>query len=263
MFKTRVITAIIFAPALLLLIYLGSWPLLIALGIFTGVGVYEYGKMMTAKNYQVPYPLLIAAAISIMVAVGQAAWWLLGLIFVVVLVLLIIWAMRKQEKFPGIMLSLGGIMYIGIGFGFVLLLRLPPHTWSILILVFLLTWATDVGAYLLGSAFGKKKLAPAISPNKTVAGAVGGVICAAVTTLVFGLLFVGIPWYLLIIIGVIGSLFGQFGDLFESMIKRWSGIKDSGGFFPGHGGVLDRFDSVLFVAPTVYFLLMFFNYLGA
>ena len=122
---------------------------------------------------------------------------------------------------------------------------------------------SDTGAFFAGRAFGKRKLAPAVSPNKTVAGCIGGFAGSIVGMAVFHIIVkavvhLDIGWANILIMGVLGSLFGQLGDLSFSVIKREFGIKDYGTIFPGHGGVLDRFDSVLFVSPAYLLFLLFF-----
>ncbi len=122
-------------------------------------------------------------------------------------------------------------------------------------------WCSDIFAYFFGRAIGKRKLAPSISPNKTIEGSFGGIFGAVAGMLVFGLItqnFIGIPVIFLILIGVFGSVCGQIGDLFFSMIKRQCDMKDYSNFIPGHGGILDRFDSVIFTAPLAYAILMLF-----
>lgn len=256
MLKTRMITAAIYVPILLVLIFFGGLPLAIGLAFLTAVGLWEYGRMLQAKNIYVSYPVMIAAGIMLMLLLGSRSWTFLALAIMLILILLMLWAVVvKRSDFSGIMLQFGGIIYVGLGFGFVLLLRLPVSSWWILLLAFLITWATDVGAYAFGRAFGKRKLAPTISPNKTVAGAIGGVVCAIIIAIIYGLLFLDLPPYVLLLLAAAGSVAGQLGDLWASMIKRWTGVKDAGKLFPGHGGVLDRFDSVLFVAPLIYLLL--------
>jgi len=160
-----------------------------------------------------------------------------------------------------------GIMYVGwLGSHLILLRQLPetlavePGTGARLVfMVALLTWATDTAAYLFGVAFGRHKLIPRISPNKTVEGAIGGLIGAAV---VGWLLTKGIVPFVTplagIILGIVVGVMAQLGDLVESLIKRDAGIKDTAELIPGHGGVLDRFDSMLFTAPVVYYYFRFF-----
>ena len=118
-------------------------------------------------------------------------------------------------------------------------------------------WLTDTGAYIFGRLMGKHKLWPVISPNKTIEGFIGGLICSIIVPLVM-LQFVdfNIAIWLLIIVTIILSMFGQLGDLVESGLKRHFGVKDSGRILPGHGGILDRFDSFMFVLPLLNILLI-------
>jgi len=122
--------------------------------------------------------------------------------------------------------------------------------------VFVVTWSADAGAYFIGMRFGKRPLAPRLSPKKTVEGAVGGVLASTVTSLLMGT-WLGLPWIHCLIIGPVLGALGEIGDLAESALKRDLGIKDFGGILPGHGGVLDRFDSLLFTAPVAYYYLVF------
>lgn len=116
-----------------------------------------------------------------------------------------------------------------------------------------LIWATDSGAYFIGRAFGKRKLWEHISPNKTVEGAIGGIVCALVVVSIYEWLSPFSPSFLMLLIAtVILSVFGQLGDLVESAFKRHYGVKDSGAILPGHGGILDRFDSLLFILPILH-----------
>jgi phosphatidate cytidylyltransferase len=125
--------------------------------------------------------------------------------------------------------------------------------------VFAVTWGTDTGAYFVGSWFGKRgkaiPLAPHLSPKKSRQGAVGGLVTATLVSLAFGT-WLGLPWYHCAVLGPLLGVLGQVGDLCESAMKRDLGIKDFGTLLPGHGGILDRFDSVLFTAPVAYYYLV-------
>ncbi len=130
----------------------------------------------------------------------------------------------------------------------------------LVLIPFISAWCADAGAYFIGSKFGKHKLAPSISPKKSVEGAFGGVAGGILGMLIYGIILhfckTDVPWIAFIVIGLLGSFFGLLGDLFLSYIKRDCKIKDFGNFLPGHGGVLDRFDSVLFVVPVCYYLFL-------
>ena len=130
--------------------------------------------------------------------------------------------------------------------------------------IFITSWVSDTCAYFVGSAWGKHKMTPRLSPKKSWEGAVGGIIGSGIATSIFGLIyeinhesrFLMIPVFFLI--GCIGAFISMCGDLVASAVKRNNNVKDFGNVIPGHGGILDRFDSVLFTAPTVYFMIVLF-----
>src|SRR5690606_3824600 len=146
------------------------------------------------------------------------------------------------------------VLYIGIGFFYFVQIREEGLVY--LFYALFVVWVTDSGAYFVGRRFGKRKLWPEISPNKTVEGFFGGIISGLVVAILF-ILFssIQIPFFQLIIVTIIISIFGQMGDLTESALKRHYGVKDSGNLFPGHGGILDRCDSWLFVLPLLHFMI--------
>ena len=149
--------------------------------------------------------------------------------------------------------------YVGFGFNALLDARVAGLDKALLALC--IVWATDSFAYLVGMNLGKRTLAPAVSPNKTIEGALGGMLGAILVTIVFMIVdsTVALPYgiYRMSVFAIFFSLAGQFGDLLESSIKRHFGVKDSGKFIPGHGGVLDRFDSMLLVFPIMHLFGLF------
>ena len=147
------------------------------------------------------------------------------------------------------------MLYVGYFSFHIILIDQTPY--SILIwLVVLTAFGTDIFAYFTGYLFGKHKLCPAISPKKTIEGAIGGVFGSVILSFAFIMIIQPDLLFHAIVIGVLGSIISQFGDLTASIIKRKIGIKDYGNLIPGHGGVLDRFDSVLFTAPFVYYYII-------
>ncbi|HSH36827.1 phosphatidate cytidylyltransferase, partial [Schnuerera sp.] len=124
--------------------------------------------------------------------------------------------------------------------------------------IFIIAWGTDTFAYLTGSLFGKNKLCPKLSPKKTVEGSIGGIIGSIILTLIFVKYYGLFPIWKFFLLAFLGSIIAQLGDLNASKIKRVTGIKDYGFIMPGHGGILDRFDSILFTAPFVYYFVNFF-----
>lgn len=153
-------------------------------------------------------------------------------------------------------LTLFGIIYIVFLFSFIARTRLMPNGAHLVWISFAGSWGADTAAYFIGRQFGKKKLLPQISPNKTVAGAVGGLAGGIAFVLLIGIFIKpyvkAISWLDFASMGIICGLFSQAGDWTASIIKRFAGVKDFGKLIPGHGGVLDRFDSVMFTAPMIY-----------
>jgi phosphatidate cytidylyltransferase len=148
-----------------------------------------------------------------------------------------------------------GMIYIGFGFHFMIETRLPEHGLFWTLFVFICIWATDSGAYFVGSKIGKHPLWPAISPKKSVEGAIGGIAAAVVAAVLFAAIAperIGVPHA--VGLGAVIGVVGQLGDLIQSAYKRVKGIKDTGAILPGHGGILDRTDSWLIVFPFLHLL---------
>ncbi|MBU1566698.1 MAG: phosphatidate cytidylyltransferase [Proteobacteria bacterium] len=162
-----------------------------------------------------------------------------------------------EDKFNFFCRLIFGIFYIGLLGAHLVLLRFLPEGGVWLIVGTAITAGSDTGAYFIGKAIGKRKLCPNVSPNKTVEGAVGGVFAGLVAGVGFAALFLpSINWPFLLGSSVLLSLVGIVGDLTESIVKRGTGTKDSGRCLAGHGGILDRVDSLLFVGPVLYYLLV-------
>ena len=167
-----------------------------------------------------------------------------------------------KDNLLGIAATMTGLLYIGVCGGYLILIRklqegLTQGGLRYIYVLLVIIWASDSGAYLIGTKLGKNKLLPAVSPNKTVEGAVGGLITGIIGASFWW--FSGIfPIFQCLSFGILISLTGMVGDLFESLIKRAGGVKDSGNLFPGHGGMLDRIDSLLFAAPVWYYYIRFF-----
>jgi phosphatidate cytidylyltransferase len=154
-----------------------------------------------------------------------------------------------------------GIVYVGLMLAYTLLLRFVPDGLIYVFFAMLVTWANDSFAYFVGIRYGKHKLAPQISPKKSVEGALGGLAGGLLFAIAITLITAK-PFWPMLALGILTVAAGQFGDLVESIIKRNAGVKDSGSFLPGHGGALDRCDSILLAAPTVYFVAVYiFPYL--
>ncbi|MDD7566032.1 MAG: phosphatidate cytidylyltransferase [Streptococcus suis] len=162
-------------------------------------------------------------------------------------------------NYSDVVFPIASSFYVGIGFHSLILARMDGLNKVFFALC--LVWATDIGAYLIGRQIGRRKLLPKVSPNKTVEGFVGGVLSAVVVAIIFLIvdksLLAGYSFGMMLLLVVIFSIFSQFGDLVESAIKRHFGVKDSGKIIPGHGGILDRFDGMIFVFPIMHFFGLF------
>jgi phosphatidate cytidylyltransferase len=281
----RVLSSLVGIPILLLLVFaeggvgLSALPFTIAVAICAGVGAGEYFRAVKLRGFRPTEGLAYIAIVLLQFAAwsvsrGQLVQFLPALLALLVIATLIHQVLRRDpEPLANIGVTFLGVVYVGWLLSYLIFLRSLPGTlqlslfgftlpeaargaWLVLY-VFAVTWMTDTGAYFIGMRFGKTKLAPNLSPKKTVEGAIGGVIAATSMSLLWGM-WVGLPWYHCLILGPILSVLGQVGDLSESAIKRDLGLKDFGGILPGHGGVLDRFDSILFTAPVAYYYLVFF-----
>ncbi|QPD05066.1 MAG: Phosphatidate cytidylyltransferase [Candidatus Nitrospira kreftii] len=173
-------------------------------------------------------------------------------------VIISISAASTEHRWNDAVVILLGVFYVGFPLSTVVSTRtLPGGEWLVLFLA-VVTWASDTGAYYAGTLWGKHPLLPSISPKKTVEGVLGGLVLAV------GVAFLAQQWFTselsladAVILGLLLTTVGLLGDLFESMIKRRTGVKDSGGILPGHGGMLDRLDSLLFTAPTFYYYVAY------
>ncbi|MBB6449277.1 phosphatidate cytidylyltransferase [Geomicrobium halophilum] len=262
--KLRIFTALIGLIVLLIPLILGG-PIFGALvTLMTIAGLIELLRMN--KISIVSFPAFLGGIVSLLLLyAGPAAGMLSNevtfaiLVMVVWLLLLTMVFSNNRYHFGAIAFIAFAAIYVGIGFHFFLAARLHNGL-EYVFFVLITVWATDTGAYVFGRKFGKHKLWSAISPKKTIEGALGGIILALVAGTIYALIwspfdYLGVTIALIIMI----SLAGQCGDLIESAFKRYYNVKDSGRLLPGHGGVLDRFDSLIFVFPLLYVVTVFFT----
>ena len=258
--KQRVITAIIFGAILILCTIVGGIPFIVLTYLFASIAVFELLKMRNVKL--ISFPGLLSYILLWVFLLPSKYQYLLNdlnvtkmeFTFLVVLLFLTYTVLTKNKfTFDDVAFSILSILYVGMGFYYFMETRdagLVYIFYSLFII-----WATDSGAYFTGRAIGKRKLWPEISPNKTIEGFIGGIISALIVSILFGVFTeMNAPIIWLSIATIFLSIFGQVGDLVESALKRHYEIKDSGHILPGHGGILDRFDSLLFVWPLIHFL---------
>ncbi|NLW22317.1 MAG: phosphatidate cytidylyltransferase [Tissierellia bacterium] len=173
------------------------------------------------------------------------------ILFFAVAALLTTLVFKKDIKLLDIAMTLFGIFYIPFLMQHIIYLDGSIYIW----LIFITAWGTDTMAYLSGSIFGKNKLCPQISPKKTIEGSIGGILGSVLLTLAYGIYYQLSPIWFFLLLSFVASIIAQIGDLIASKLKRITGIKDFGFIMPGHGGILDRFDSILFTAPLIYYMV--------
>lgn len=261
--KERVITAVIALALFIPIIYFGGLPLQLTACLLAAVGVYELFRMKGLEIKSLEGVVAILGTLALVFPFDKYIDFEIGslnLFYLAVMVLLSMAVVSKntysidEAAFP-VLVSL----YVGMGFKYFVVARGDSDSLVVLMFGLFVVWATDIGAYLVGRQFGKNKLAPAISPNKTLEGSLGGIISAVVVALIYLLFFnvkaiFGYNLFVMLLLTIILSMVGQLGDLVESAYKRHYGVKDSGKILPGHGGILDRFDSMLFVFPIMHLL---------
>ena len=259
----RWVTGFIAVPLLYIWITYGSEIVFAALiGIATLLGMAEYLRLVLGKGYrrEKAESFLISLLILGAAFAGDATVTVALLAFSV-LAVLIVNLLSSRDRGPDLQIAarvILGIVYIPLLMShFILVRRLPAGIlWVFFILV--LAFAGDIAAYYVGGRIGKRKLLPQVSPAKTVEGTIGLLIGSVLGCLVFRQIFLpSLGMVHTVILGSVGSIIGQLGDLSESALKRGAGAKDSGGLLPGHGGVLDRLDCLMFIAPFVYYYRIF------
>lgn len=247
-----VLAAVLAAPA---------WLFLALLVVFVALGFGEYAALAAATGLSVPRVEGAVAAVVLTTAVALDVPLVLAL-SAVALALGIV-ALGRHAPAPHVPGSaaagLFGAVYVGVPLGLVAVIR-DNHGPKAVLFVILTVIASDTAQFYVGSTFGRHRLAPAVSPKKSVEGALGGLAAAAIVSACFGDVAwpaLGPGW--LAAIGLLIAALGIAGDLFESLLKRSADVKDSSQLIPGHGGVLDRIDALLFAVPGCYLLLRFLN----
>jgi len=258
----RISTAIVAVPALLALIYWGpAWGFYIVVAVATGVGAFELFAM-THPGDRVAQAVGILCTVAVSACLfffGNDARVLMTVIVVTPLLGLLVPLWRLGEmKTVALRVAAGGFgpLYVGGCLTTLALLRKEhhnPEAGGLVVLALALAWLSDTGGYFAGRFLGKHKLYEAVSPKKTIEGSVGGAAAAVIGAVVAHLWFLpSLPLAHAIVLSVVGSLLGQMGDLGESLIKRATGVKDSGAIVPGHGGILDRVDALMITSTVVY-----------
>ena len=259
--KTRIITGVVAAALFIPFVIYGKLPFTLLVYVIAAVGIYEILRMKKIVIYSVPGILSLFATFVMLMpseweqqVLDWTTYSKLELLFITAILLLIYSVLVKNRfTFDDVAFVILSTLYVGVGFYYLIATR--DAGLAYIIFALLVVWTTDSGAYFTGRRLGKNKLWPEISPNKTIEGFVGGIVIAVVAVMIMQLISpFDVSLGALILIAIVSSIFGQMGDLVESAIKRHYDVKDSGNILPGHGGILDRFDSLLFVLPLLNLL---------
>ena len=260
MLAKRLATALVAIPIILYIVYLGDIYYSFLIGLIALIGMYEYLKMLSVNE-----PAIVLSYLCGLIALFAAIYHrdaeyiiaILGVCFLLSILNLLIRFKKTDLKESASIFW--GFVYVGGLLGFLLLIRVD-FAFEYTVFLFVVVWLSDTFAYFAGRKWGNKKLAPVLSPGKTIAGSVGAFVGTAVLLSLF-YIFLGnyfpLGYGLTILLTVLITFLAQVGDLVESAVKRKLDAKDSGGIVPGHGGVLDRFDSIMFAAPFTYLFLLF------
>ena len=253
----RTLSACVFVPAILGLSWLGGWYFFALATAVVARGTWEFYQMAGSAGHRPARRLGVLLAVGCCVCVKLYGLAALGLLLFLAIPVGLVSVLGRgvDDYLANALLTVGGIAYIGVlGTSPLLLAGVAPGGEFLVILAFLSIWVTDAAAYFGGSLWGKRRLVPSISPAKTVAGFVAGVFGGLVPVALYRLVE-GLPWPALLGMLLVTSVGRQVGDLVESAYKRNVGVKDAPTLIPGHGGVLDRFDSYFFAFPLAYLYL--------
>lgn len=257
MFKTRLISGIVLVIIALATIISGRWILFFTLLAVSLIGMRELYKVMKVSDEHVTVLELVGYLGAVLYYIAMKAdfgnYGTMAIIISMILILFVYVFGYPKYHAEQVMAAFFGVVYVAVMLSFIYLTRSLPDGKFLVWLIFLCSWGCDTCAYCVGMLIGKHKMAPVLSPKKSIEGAVGGVAGAALLGVIYAAATQGkMAEYALIC--AVGALISMVGDLAASAIKRNQNIKDYGKLIPGHGGILDRFDSVIITAPVIYYL---------
>jgi phosphatidate cytidylyltransferase len=282
----RVLTAAVLVPVVLLIVFKAPWPLFaLAISVIVILTLREYLNVTEAYGIKPFRWMSYIVAILVVLAFtiynfswlvpwflrGVLSWFSLWYLLAVIFGVPVVFRKEMRMAVPAAAMSVFGVIYIAASLGLLIRLRHLPQAEYLIVFILFSVWGGDIAAYYVGKNVGRHKLAPVVSPNKSWEGAIASVVASVgIALLVFhfrdgiNALFTHesdaptlqpdqLGWAEIVLLGVITNVAAQFGDLFESALKRGAGVKDSGSLLPGHGGLLDRIDALLFAVPVVWY----------
>jgi phosphatidate cytidylyltransferase len=259
MLRRRILTTVVGLPLLIVIIWLGAPWFSLLMAVMAGLASWEFYRM--AGRIKVQPITYFAIALVVLITVSPHCPYpsTLPILITSAIIISLIWLLfrfPRDQAFTNWAWTMAGILYIGWMLSYWVELRNLETGMGLVFLAMFTTFANDTGAFFVGRAWGKHALAPSISSGKTWEGAIGGLLSSVVASLLIGII-VKAPYsyWQVAIAGLIISIFAQLGDLVESLLKRNTDVKDAGKLIPGHGGILDRMDSLIFTGVIVYYLV--------
>lgn len=264
MFKQRLISGIVLVVLLTTVLYLGGMPTFFMAAIVSLIGYYELLRIFHVEKSSIGVIGYTASILYYILLMLELRDFILPVSLLFLLALLTCYVVTFPKfHFEQVAAGFFGFFYVTVMLSYVYQIRILKDGGILVVLLFLSSWGNDTLAYCAGRLFGKHKMSPHLSPKKTIEGAVGGVLGAGLLGFIYSLIvkdMVGIENNVALIftlVCMLGGLISIIGDLGASAIKRNYEIKDYGTLIPGHGGILDRFDSVIFIAPVIYYFLLY------
>lgn len=261
---TRMLTGLIIATVFTLCLIEGKIALLVLLAVILYFGTREYVKILNHKGFYPSLKMIYIAEIILTTIAYLQRFDLVAFAMTICVISAFMWILFKgrQPYIANVATTVLGMIYCGwLPLHLIFLRNLNNAQYQsglgFVVLMLISVILTDTGCYYIGRHFGKHKLAPIISPNKTIEGSLGGCFFAVLGSMTIGL-YLGLTWYTALIAGLLCTTAAQIGDLSESLLKRDAGVKDSGYILPGHGGFLDRCDSYIFAIPVMYYYCNYF-----
>ncbi len=264
MFKTRLLSGIVLVILAIFLIMSGGNVLLLSTAIISWIGMYELYRVFKIEKT----PLAYVADVMVALYYLNLKWlfcepMMILMAFLICIMFVYVFTYPKYEA-KDVLAAFFGLVYVAIMLSYVYQIRMLENGLYLAFLIFICSWGCDTCAYCVGVLIGKHKMAPVLSPKKSIEGAVGGVLGTALLTVIYTSVFrsqMGLETrdiVILAIISAVAGLISMVGDLTASAIKRNYDIKDYGTLIPGHGGIMDRFDSMMITAPIIYYLAVYF-----
>ncbi|MCR5291510.1 MAG: phosphatidate cytidylyltransferase [Eubacterium sp.] len=262
MFKTRVISSVVLVAIAAVVLYLGGYVTGAVMLLLSLVGIFELLRVYRLEKSFMGLVAYVSTIVYYVLLMFKANALILPFMIVYLLVVLAAYVLTFPKfKDKDMQITFLSFFYISVMLSYVYQLRALENGLVLVLLIIICSWGNDTLAYLVGVSIGKHKMSPKLSPKKSIEGLLGGIVGAGLLGGLFGLLFGRrfvpnhyVLWFVLI--GAVGAIPAVIGDLAASAIKRDNKVKDYGKLIPGHGGVMDRFDSMIFVAPIIYYLVI-------